>query len=234
MRRLLVVNADDFGRSAGINEGVAAGHERGIVTSASLMVRWPAASSAASYARAQPSLSVGLHLDLGEWERCDGDWRPVYEVATGDEEIGREVRSQLDRFRELVGRDPTHLDSHQHVHRDGLAAAWLAAVGAELRIPVRASSAVRYCGAFYGAGAGGEPQLERVRPEALARVIGALPVGATELGCHPAARVDLESSYAGQRVAELGALCSPLVRAAVEEERIELCDFRAAVRQWPP
>jgi predicted glycoside hydrolase/deacetylase ChbG (UPF0249 family) len=47
--RLLVVNADDFGRSRGVNAGVIAAHERGIVTSASLMVRWPAARGAADY-----------------------------------------------------------------------------------------------------------------------------------------------------------------------------------------
>ena len=44
--RSLIVNADDFGQSRGVNRGVIEAHERGIVTSASLMVRWPAAESA--------------------------------------------------------------------------------------------------------------------------------------------------------------------------------------------
>ena len=43
MSRAVIVNADDFGQSAGINRGIVEAHERGIVTSASLMVRWPAA-----------------------------------------------------------------------------------------------------------------------------------------------------------------------------------------------
>ena len=67
--RFLIVNADDFGQSAGVNRGVAMAHEQGIVTSASLMVRWPAATGAAAFGRAHPGLSVGLHVDLGEWAR---------------------------------------------------------------------------------------------------------------------------------------------------------------------
>ena len=48
--RLLIVNADDFGLSPGVNAGVIEAHERGIVTSASLMVRWPRREQAAAYA----------------------------------------------------------------------------------------------------------------------------------------------------------------------------------------
>src|SRR3712207_7115710 len=47
-------------------------YEGGIVTSASLMVRWPAATEAAAYAREHRDLSVGLHLDLGEWVYREG------------------------------------------------------------------------------------------------------------------------------------------------------------------
>ncbi|PYS69828.1 MAG: hypothetical protein DMF73_14065 [Acidobacteria bacterium] len=57
-QRYLIVNADDFGQSPGINRGVIEAHENGIVTSASLMVRWPAAAEAAQYARGHPDLSV--------------------------------------------------------------------------------------------------------------------------------------------------------------------------------
>ena len=116
--RVLIVNADDFGLSPGVNAGVARTHEEGILTSASLMVRHPVAPAAAGYARATPSLGLGLHFDLGEWVREDGSWRAVYEVvplADGPAAIEAEARAQLARFRELTGRDPSHLDSHQHL-----------------------------------------------------------------------------------------------------------------------
>src|SRR5437764_14850027 len=77
--RELIVNADDFGRSPATNDGIIRGHEHGIVTSASLMVRWPAAVEAARYARRHPGLSLGLHVDLGEWAYLDGQWVLVYE-----------------------------------------------------------------------------------------------------------------------------------------------------------
>ena len=56
--RILIVNADDFGQSPGVNAGVIEAHERGIVTSASMMVCWPAAAGAADYARARGSHSA--------------------------------------------------------------------------------------------------------------------------------------------------------------------------------
>ena len=236
MKRLLVVNADDFGRSDGVNEGVAMAHERGIVTSASLMVRWPSASGAAEYALSHPALGVGLHVDLGEWELCDGEWRAVYEVAGGSD-VDREVRGQLDRFRELVGRDPTHLDSHQHVHREEPARSVVRALGDELGVPVRGESPVAYCGSFYGAGADGSSLPAHVSPEWLVDLVVALEPGATEIGCHPASRVDVASAYAAQRVVELRALCSPTVRNAIEAHGVELCSFpvaAAAMRERSP
>ncbi len=63
-RRRLIVNADDFGRSAAINEAVVRAHREGILTTASLMVNEPHAAEAVALARACPALGVGLHLTL--------------------------------------------------------------------------------------------------------------------------------------------------------------------------
>src|SRR5438105_15590886 len=108
---MLIVNADDFGHSAPVNAGVIAAHERGIVTSASLMVRRPAAAGAAAY---RGGLDLGLHVELGEWSYRGGEWRGEGEVDPAA--IETEVRAQLAEFRRLTDREPTHLDSHQHVH----------------------------------------------------------------------------------------------------------------------
>jgi len=72
--RFLIVNADDLGLSAAVNEGVLAAHEGGVVTSASLMVRQGAAPAAAERAAAYPELAIGLHIDLGEWIYERGEW----------------------------------------------------------------------------------------------------------------------------------------------------------------
>ena len=114
-KRYLIVNADDFGQSPGINEGIITAHEHGIVTSASLMVRWPAAATAAEYAGAHPRLSLGLHVDLGEWAYRHGEWVPLYQVVPVDDavSVAEEVSRQLVAFQHLTGKHPTHIDSHQ-------------------------------------------------------------------------------------------------------------------------
>src|SRR5512137_1430313 len=62
--RRLIVNADDFGRSASINEAVIRAHREGILTTASLMVNEPACAEAVALAKENPNLGVGLHLTL--------------------------------------------------------------------------------------------------------------------------------------------------------------------------
>jgi hypothetical protein len=79
------VNADDFGRCEGVNAGVIEAFEKGIVTSASLLVRGNNAREAAEYARRHPDLSVGIHIDLGEWICRDGEWSILYEVVSRDD-----------------------------------------------------------------------------------------------------------------------------------------------------
>ena len=207
---MLIVNADDFGQSRGINEGVIRAHECGIVTSASLMVRWPAAEQAAAYARAHPELSVGLHFDLAEWNYRDGEWHALYERVRADDAaaVEAELDEQLRLFRRLTGREPTHLDSHQHVHRDDPVRTLVLERARRLGIPVRdLDERVRYSGAFYGQLQNGEAYQAAVSVSALIAVIDALAPGVTELGCHPAAAVDFESMYATERLYELDSLC---------------------------
>jgi predicted glycoside hydrolase/deacetylase ChbG (UPF0249 family) len=143
--RTLIVNADDFGLSPGVNRGIIEAHERGIVTSASLMVRWPAAADAGAYARSHPRLSCGLHLDFGEWAYRDGTWVSLYQVVDVDDAAGiaAEARRQLDAFRTLVGADPSHLDSHQHVGNRDSARPALLELSRTLGVPLRGCTAIR-------------------------------------------------------------------------------------------
>jgi predicted glycoside hydrolase/deacetylase ChbG (UPF0249 family) len=227
--RVLIVNADDFGRTSGVNSGIAKSHEHGIVTSASLMVRWPAAAQAAEYARSHPALGVGLHFDFGEWEFRDGQWVCVDEVVPLDLEdaVEAEVRGQLESFRSLFAGDPTHLDSHQHIHKQApLVEASLERLAGELRVHLRRSNShVRYCGDFYGQTATGVFQPDVLRPERLVEIVKELPPGITELGCHPGEGPDIDSPYREERELEVTALCDARVRAAIEDEGIALCSF---------
>ena len=228
--RYLIVNADDFGHSSAVNRGVIHAHDHGIVTSASLMVRWPAAVEAAEYARNRPGLSLGLHLDFGEWTYNDEYWTPVYNVVPLDEVMAlrEEALRQLAVFRTLTGRDPDHIDSHQHVHLREPARSVALEAALELRAPVRdCTTEIRYCGRFYGQTAEGSPCEEGITSDALIEILSQLPPGVTELGCHPGEGEVPNTTYLGERAIEVKTLCDTRVRSALIEMRIELCGFTA-------
>lgn len=226
--RKLIVNADDFGLSAGINRGVAVARERGVVTSASFMVRCPDALPAAASARRWSGFSIGLHLDLGEWRNGDAGWQPYYErVSIADADaVAAEIDAQLNAFRALVGRDPTHLDSHQHVHLREPVRQLMLERGARLGVPIRGLLGdAQYRGAFYGQHRDGKPYPEAISREGFLAVASVPQASLIEVGCHPAAEVDFESMYGIERVRELEVLCDPQLRAALVEAGFELASF---------
>jgi chitin disaccharide deacetylase len=226
--RYLIVNADDFGQSYGVNRGIIKAYRCGIVTSASLMVRWPAAAQASAYAREYPGLSVGLHVDLGEKAFRAGEWVPLYTVAPlQDAAVLRdEICRQLEVFHCLVGHGPTHLDSHQHVHLREPVRSLLMEIAERLEIPLRhCYPEICYRGGFYGQTAEGVPLPDVISVDGLIHILETLPAGCTELGCHPAEHCDLDTMYRGERLQELRVLCDPRVRTAITTMAIELHSF---------
>ena len=206
MKRL-IVNADDLGFTAGINRGIVEAHERGIVTSASLMVDRPGAAGGAELARRTPSLSVGLHAVL------DHRGELTVTAETCEEELGR----QLARFEELVGSRPTHIDSHHHTHHDPRLHDAFAAFADRHGLPTR-EHALRHCPDYYD-----EPA---IAVEGLLEILGRLEDGDTELGCHPGYVDGLESRYSAPRERELRTLTDARVRARIEELGVELIGWR--------
>ena len=231
MDRILIINADDFGQSPGINEGIIKAVLAGRVTSASLMARWPGAREAADFADKRKNFSLGLHLDFGEWYRDrDWEWKPQYTVIPMDDAalVREEAYRQLELFIKLAGHAPTHIDSHQHVHLKGHLKPAAADMAAELGVPLRgATGKTTYSGKFYGQSGDGEPYLEGISEEHLVKIIGELPEGWTELGCHPAARADFKSMYRDERLAELKALTGPNLPAVLSSCGVKLSDFSA-------
>lgn len=234
--RTLIVNADDFGLSTEVNRGIMAAYEGGIVTSATLMVRGAAAVQAAEYGGANQGLSMGLHLDLEEWEHVDEEWRRRYQVVDPADgaAVVREVERQLAAFQALTGRDPTHLDSHQHAHRGEPARGVLARVGARLGVPVReVTAAIAYRGDFYGQSGKGHPLPHAITVDALEAIIRALPAGVTELGCHPGlGRID--SVYDTERTIEVRTLRDPRLPVALAEHDVRLASFAEVNRDGEP
>lgn len=215
--RFLIVNADDLGASSGVNRGILEAHRYGIVTSASLMVDMPAAEEYAARREEAPALSVGLHVTL---TNEDAELQVELEACRG------EVERQLARFEELMGRPPSHLDSHHNVHLEQPLSDLFLALAQERGLTLRAFSPARYFADFYGQW-DDEMHVEQVSVETLNEMLASeVGEGVTELGCHPGYAGDgFESSYLYEREAEVRTLCDPAVRARIEELGITLISF---------
>ena len=219
-RRRLIVNADDLGATAGVNRGIAHAHAHGIVTSASLMVHGRGAGDAVAVAAANPCLSVGLHwdLDAGGVDRVD---------LADPVAVRAELEAQLVAFERLIGRRPTHLDSHHHVHRRPEIAPVARELAAALGLPLRAEGDVRFVGGFYGQWEWRVTDLAHVSPDFLIWILrNEITEGWTELGCHPGyVTAELTSVYGAEREVEVETLADPRVRAEAQELGIELVSY---------
>ena len=246
MRRL-IVNADDFGRTHGINTGVLEAHRLGIVTSATAMVTYPAIREAAALSRDAPGLGIGLHLALTGGEsalprnavptlvdsRGKQPVRPEGLGAPRPSELAAEIDAQFQRFVETFGRKPTHLDSHHHSHRRPDVFEAVCALARREGLPVRnAGGAMAAELSLHGIRAGDHFEEgffdAGVSVGHLVAIVDGLKEGTTELMCHPAhedAELLATSSYAAARVRELAALCDPRVRIAIDRAGVRLVSF---------
>jgi hypothetical protein len=247
--RRLIVNADDFGLTAGVSRGILAAHRDGIVSSTTVIVTRPIDPALVDALRAS-GLGVGLHLNLtlgpplsepsrvpslldeeGRFARDAG----VVAARARPEEARLELGNQIDAFRGLFGRFPTHLDSHHHVLAQAPLLPLLLFFARALRVPVRAQDArvraaaraerLRTPDHFFGE-SGPEPCWTRERVLAQLR---ALPPGVTELMTHPGHYDDdlAYSRYGRQREDELAGLTDPAARELLAREGIHLVHFGA-------
>ncbi len=136
------------------------------------------------------------------------------------------MAKQIEQFRELTGRDPSHLDSHHHVHLQDplrrIAQDW----GAELDVRLRSvSGGVVYRGEFHGQSGRGEAWPAGITADALGRLIASVAPGMTELGCHPGDGAAGASVYDAERFVECAVLCDPVVLAVLAKEEVELVSF---------
>jgi len=245
----LIVNADDFGRTPGINEGVLEAHRSGIVTSATVMVLEPPAEEGIRAAIEQaPSLSLGLHFAITGGGPPASHALDLLELAPGGHfvrspeklphhlpagEIRRELKAQIALFEKMAGRLPSHLDSHHHSALHPSVQRVFVQVAEGLGLPIRASDGRAreelrkggvitpdfFLDTFYAEGA---------TVENLHALIEGLQEGTSELMCHPG-HVDgallSGSSYANERERELQILCDPVIRALIEERGVSLIGF---------
>ena len=216
--RRIIFNADDFGASTGVNRGIVEAHRHGVLTSTSLMVTGTAVDAAVGLSRENPELAIGLHWDvIGEDERSFD--------LTDERAVREEFELQLDRFVTLLGRPPTHVDSHRHMHRRIFEL--FRELVEPLGVPLREDGKVAFVGDFYAQWEWGVTELEHVSVEALCDLLREkATAGWTEFSCHPGYRSpDYRAMYLAEREAEVAALTDPRVRETIEELGLELCSY---------
>lgn len=131
----IIFNADDFGRSTGINTAVVRAHRQGVLTSASLMVNEGGFEEAVELARENPALAVGLHIVVAQGRSAlsrkeiphlvnEQGYFPSDLLRIGfryhgdreiQEELKRELIAQFERFA-ATGLPLSHVDGHLHMH----------------------------------------------------------------------------------------------------------------------
>jgi predicted glycoside hydrolase/deacetylase ChbG (UPF0249 family) len=222
-RPRVIFNADDLGASRGVNRGIVECHASGVLTSASLLVYGAAAQDAARLAARHPALAVGLHWDLDGVRSAPVDRADPAAVRA-------ELERQLELATALLGREPTHLDSHHHVHRAPEIEPVARALAQRAARPLRGLGAVRYVGGFYAQWEPGIDELEHVSVEALTSILrDELRAGWTEIGCHPGyVDAGFRSSYRAGREAELATLTDPRVPALIDELGLRVASFAGA------
>lgn len=244
--RKLIVNADDFGYTMGVADGIVDAHRHGIVTSSTILINSPHLDVALKKLHAIPSLDLGLHLNI-TWGKPVSDPSKLKTLLGPDgrfirrtkfddvdpNEVKSEWRAQVKKARAM--KVPlTHLDSHHHVHMHPALLDIVAEIGLEENVAVRSQETwirdfLRAGGIrtpdsfivdFYGDG--------KTTLEHLQRLLSAIPDGFTEVCCHPA-HVDDElrktSSYNEPRNFEFDVLTDPKLKEWLSKQEISLANF---------
>ena len=125
----LLVNADDFGLSKGVNLGIIEAFKNGIVTSTTLMMNTPEIEHALALLKQNATLGMGIHLvattgrpicnNVPSLIQENGQFHNLGEIAkyATVEDIKKEFICQIERFLSF-GIVPTHIDSHHHIHME--------------------------------------------------------------------------------------------------------------------
>lgn len=146
---LVIINADDFGYSQGINLGIIEAHKNGILSSTTMMANMPGFEHGVELAKNNPKLGIGVHLNL----TCGKplldnvpsltDYKEFrnlsyYEKETelDEGEIYREWDAQINKIKN-AGIVPTHLDSHHHINRIAPINEIFIKLAREYNLPVR-------------------------------------------------------------------------------------------------
>lgn len=228
MNKKLIVNADDFGLTPAVNYGIIEAYTYGILTSTTLMINQPFAKHAINLKKNYKNLGLGIHLTFDKGKALSGissltdengnllKYSLLKDKGT-EEDFYREAKLQLEKFIELVGEKPTHMDSHHHIHiKNSNANNAVLRLSEEYNLKIR--SQYNLIEDFYD---------QEVELNNLLNILKNSNSEITELMCHPG-YIDHDllktSSYNTKREDELNILKDPTLLKYIKEN-FELIDY---------
>lgn len=224
----LIVNADDFGYTSGVNKGIIQAHIKGIVSSTSLMVYGKAAAEARNLSK-YPKLSLGLHFQItSEGLKADFSKYVLLPIAT-IKRLKKEFDEQIEEFVKIIGKKSDHLDSHQHVHLLQKVKPIFEDYSIKHKIPVRGFNRVKFIDNFFGWNRLRIQDLSKISENYLLQTLLELNDGTSEIMCHPGISDDelrSISKYADERSEELKTLTSPKILEFIKNSKIKLINWR--------
>lgn len=228
----LIVNADDYGYTKGITEGILYGHLQGIISSTTVLTNSLGLREAYEKSKTCPTLGFGVHLTLTLGKPLtkgkticnqEGNFYGRKELVfenLDQEEVYQEWKAQIEKFIEVFERYPTHLDSHHSVHDHPLTLSITKRLCQEYHVQCRRHGQFKYVAGFYGPLATVENFIhllvENKNEEAI------------EIMTHPGnsdAILRSISSYNDDRKKELAVLCSKEVKEYIMANNIELVTY---------
>lgn len=206
-KRYLIVNADDFGYSYGINKGIIEAHTKGIVTSTSVMVDSIAAHEAVNLID-YPELSIGLHF-----------------VPNSSVSIEKALKRQVDKFVEILDAKPDHIDVHKRINLTGQVEKVLREYSKVHKVPVRMLGYAKFIDSFYGPHANGDLSVNQLK-----RAVKEATDEYNEIMCHVGYSDDYlrkTSSYNDPREEELKSICDPSIKNYIKKQGLTLIDWHS-------
>lgn len=247
----MIVNADDFNLTRGVDRAILECHDRGIVSSTTFMVNLPIESSTVSSLKKRKSLGVGLHLNVTfdrpvltavKIKSLTGgqvSFRKMKEQLAGlpsASELFHEYSAQVQKFIKVFGRKPTHLDTHHQMHNHPFFLKVLTETAKTFKVPMRTSCLLTQSALlkkikspivtdyFFG----------NLTPEGhwtagpLEVILKNLPSGVSEMMCHPGivdADLKAVSSFTTGRAVEHQVFSSPRFRKILADQSVRLVHF---------
>lgn len=227
----VIINADDFGYTKAVCDGIIEGYKKGIIRSTTALCNMNYVEYGKELAKDCPHLGIGVHLTLtlgksltknktltdeyGNFYKPQQLKEHVFDI----EEVYQEFKAQIEKYIEIFGHLPTHLDSHHGMHDYCHNLEATKRLSDEFHLPVRRYSDYHFVKDFFG---------ENISVEGLISIFEKYKNQNIEIMSHPG-NCDLElylkSSYSTDRVKELSVFCNQKIKDYIENHHIILTNY---------